>query len=632
MLYPSITVCLVLCIIHTEVLGEDDCEWTNSTTPEYIYIQFPAQANTNYKNNQTCSWQMFSGGKDLAIEMQWTRIDIAISDGCSEDYVQVYNGLNRENGELVDHRCGQSVQIRNIVGRYAFIYFHSNNEDTGKGFEFRYRVVKRVPGIKMKHVSLTAHPYQWQEFTSPYYPMPYYGSDSDRHWLISSEDPREVVHIKFLDFDIEKTLNCSTDSVRIYDGQNENSSLIGKYCGQDFPDVKSTGRKIYISFYADDKGENIGFKAKYLSVKQGSQCSGLTVLKAVRNKKNYLISPDYPHFYSSNLSCSWLITSTAVGRPIYLDVIDSDIEYSQSCMKDYVEIYLGPSRSSPIFSRWCGGTRRKFYTHSSGLLVHFHTDGYFTGRGFQLSYYLIQADSICENPVHVTVLKNVWHTLTSPYYPVVYEGNVTCTWIIEAQNPVHFVELQVDDSEIEESIGCSYDSLSVYDGNQPNSSLIRRWCGTEKPNILSSQSVILIRFHTDVSYEYRGFKFRLRSVDPRSICGPINLIAEKNEVRYLTSPTMAAPHYKSMSCYWLIGATNNDHVVKVSVIVSSFGANNTCKDSYLKAYDGPTEQSELIGNTCGNNTPTYISTGSQMLLTLKSTNPINGFFMSFTGM
>ncbi|XP_036360757.1 tolloid-like protein 2 isoform X2 [Octopus sinensis] len=415
-------------------------------------------------------------------------------------------------------------------------------------------------------------------------------------------------------------------------GQNENSSLIGIYCGQDFPEVKSSGRKIYVSFYADDKGDNVGFKAQYLSAKVGSECSGLTVLKAIRNKKNYLISPDYPHFYSSNLSCSWLITSTTVNRPIYLDVVDSDIEYSQSCMKDYVEIYLGPSRSSPIFSRWCGGTRRKFYTHSPNLFIHFHTDGYFTGRGFQLSYYLIQADTVCEKPIYITVLENIWHTLTSPYYPMVYEGNVTCTWIIEAQNPVHFVELQVDDSEIEESVECVYDSLSIYDGNESNSSLIKHWCGTEKPNILSSQSVIRIEFHTDVSYEYRGFKFRLRSVDPRSICGPISLVAVKSEVKYLTSPTITTPHYRAMSCYWLIGTLSKDHIIKVSIIVSSFNSAEGCENSYLKAYDGSSDQSHLIGHTCGNSTPTYISTGNQMLLTLKSTNVINGFFLSFTAL
>ena len=34
-----------------------------------------------------------------------------------------------------------------------------------------------------------------------------------------------------MDFDIEGSYNCNFDYIEIRDGDNENSTLIGKYCG-----------------------------------------------------------------------------------------------------------------------------------------------------------------------------------------------------------------------------------------------------------------------------------------------------------------------------------------------------------------------------------------------------------------
>ena len=34
-----------------------------------------------------------------------------------------------------------------------------------------------------------------------------------------------------MDFDIEGSYNCAFDYIEIHDGDNENSTLIGKYCG-----------------------------------------------------------------------------------------------------------------------------------------------------------------------------------------------------------------------------------------------------------------------------------------------------------------------------------------------------------------------------------------------------------------
>lgn len=47
--------------------------------------------------------------------------------------------MNRETGELLDHRCGKSTSAIQNIGRYGLVYFSSNNETVGSGFKFRYR-------------------------------------------------------------------------------------------------------------------------------------------------------------------------------------------------------------------------------------------------------------------------------------------------------------------------------------------------------------------------------------------------------------------------------------------------------------------------------------------------------------
>lgn len=631
MFYQWISFGILLFFVNSLVSGEECKHYQHLTANTYYaYFTFP-NSDRKYENNQSCSWLIFSGGKDLSLEIQWLWVDIEFTVGCNADYVQIYRGMNRETGELLDHRCGKSTSAIQNIGRYGLVYFSSNNETVGSGFKFRYRSKTGMTSCKSPE-SLTAHPYQWQVFTSPYYPKPYV-SNLVCHWVITAADSDNIVHLQFEDFDVELTDDCTKDYLQIHDGGSKDSPLLGTYCGQDLPEVKSTGRKMFISLYSDDQGQNIGFKAKYIASQTGSQCSGITYLVAVRNRKKYLLSPNYPHFYGSNLSCSWLIQSGSIGRSMYLDVVDSDIEYSEGCQKDYVEIYLGLSRDAPIFSRWCGGTRRKFYTYNfyNYLFVHFHTDSAFSGRGFQLSYYLVQTDSVCSESISVTVVRNSWHELTSPYYPTVYEGNVTCTWVIESQHPNDLIEMQVVESEIEESIGCIYDYVTIYDGHNKEAKVLRRWCGKETPHFLSSQSAFVIEFFTDNSYEYKGFKIRLRSVKRRDVCGPAGYFAVKGEIKYLSSPTTLSPLYRSASCMWLI-ETNPGDILKIEVIFSSLGQSPVCDNTYFKVYDGLTEDDQLLGFTCGNRTPTYISTGQHMLLTLKSSNESNGFFMSYTAL
>ncbi|KGL74843.1 Deleted in malignant brain tumors 1 protein, partial [Tinamus guttatus] len=62
------------------------------------------------------------------------------------------------------------------------------------------------------------------------------------------------------------------------------------------------------------------------------------------------------------------------------------------CLSDYVEIYDGPFRTSPLLGKICSGTSRTYTSSSNLMTVYFHSNSQYTYRGFQADYYSILAD------------------------------------------------------------------------------------------------------------------------------------------------------------------------------------------------------------------------------------------------
>ena len=73
----------------------------------------------------------------------------------------------------------------------------------------------------------------------------------------------------YRDFDIEGSWNCRYDYLEIRDGDNENSTVIGKYCGDSSvtPDtITSNYNYIFINFVTDGSVQNRGFVMNYTTI------------------------------------------------------------------------------------------------------------------------------------------------------------------------------------------------------------------------------------------------------------------------------------------------------------------------------------------------------------------------------
>lgn len=79
-------------------------------------------------------------------------------------------------------------------------------------------------------------------------------------------------------------------------------------------------------------------------------CGGLISLQVGGNHSSEiftLTSPGYPEGYADMLNCEWIF-ETAPGNHLGLVFQNMDIEQSDSCFLDYVQVYTGKRHAEPF--------------------------------------------------------------------------------------------------------------------------------------------------------------------------------------------------------------------------------------------------------------------------------------------
>ena len=66
-------------------------------------------------------------------------------------------------------------------------------------------------------------------------------------------------------FQVENHDNCVYDYLEVRDGHEDDSPLIGKYCGYKVPeDIRSSSNKLYVKFVSDGSVQKAGFAATFV--------------------------------------------------------------------------------------------------------------------------------------------------------------------------------------------------------------------------------------------------------------------------------------------------------------------------------------------------------------------------------
>ncbi|XP_077733464.1 scavenger receptor cysteine-rich domain-containing protein DMBT1-like [Canis aureus] len=110
-----------------------------------------------------------------------------------------------------------------------------------------------------------------------------------------------------------------------------------------------------------------------------SSCGGF-----MSQPSGHFSSPFYPGNYPNNARCVWDIE---VPNNYHVTVVFKDVQLEGGCNYDYIEVFDGPSHSSPLIARVCDGAKSSLTSSSNFMSIRFVSDGSVTRKGFQANYY-----------------------------------------------------------------------------------------------------------------------------------------------------------------------------------------------------------------------------------------------------
>ncbi|XP_026152689.1 bone morphogenetic protein 1-like [Mastacembelus armatus] len=525
-------------------------------------------------------------------------------------------------------------------------------------------------------------------FSSPGFPNGY-SAYAHCVWRISVT-PGEKIVLNFTSMDLFRSHLCWYDHVEVRDGLWRKAPLKGRFCGDALPDpIISTDSRLWVEFRSSSSWVGKGFSAVYEAI-----CGG-----EVQRDSGQIQSPNYPDDYQSNKVCVWKIT-VAEGFDVGLSFQSFEIERHDSCAYDFVEVRDGSSESSPLLGRFCGYDKPDDIKSSSNQLwLKFGSDGSVNKAGFAASFfkevdecsrpdnghcdqrclntlgsyrcacdpgYELAADKHqCDAAACGGFITKLNGSLTTPGWPKEYPPNKNCVWQLVA--PIQYrITLVFDVFETEGNDVCKYDYVEVRSGFSSDSKLHGKFCGAEKPEVITSQhNNMRIEFKSDNTVSKRGFKAHFFSDinecskenggcqhecvntfgsyscqcrsgfmlhDNKHDCkeaGCDNVINSVSGI--ISSPNWPDKYPSKKACTWSLSMTPG-HRIKLVFNEIDMEAHLECAYDHLEIYDGQDIRGTSLGRLCGTKKPSpVVSSGNQMFLRFFSDNSVQkrGFEASY---
>ncbi|XP_054159895.1 LOW QUALITY PROTEIN: cubilin-like [Oppia nitens] len=551
-----------------------------------------------YPHNRDCYWLIrVPLGKRIQFHFATLQIEAHLT--CGFDYIELFDG-QRESDPLLGKFCNTSTPAPlTSAGAYVLMHFHSDDSFNDNGFHITYASVAGIPGCGG---TLTA---EKGTLSSPNFPNRY-ENNIDCDWIIRVH-PMERIEIKFSLFDLESHNQCSFDFLEIREGDNSESPLINRLCGQQMPrPIVSNSNKLWIKFKADVSQTGQGFRAEYTTV-----CGGLYT-----NMDGVITSPFFPDSYPSDRKCLYHIV-LPVGFLIQLNFQHFNIEESLDCAYDYLEIQESGENSTSL-GKYCGTVIPDPITSKfNELLLKFGTDGSNNNKGFYANYTSIEIG--CGG-----VYTTNHGVISSP--SSITQGGTQCSWLVRT-DPGFAIKLTFTMFALKAQTNCSDDYVEIRDSTY---SVIGKYCGSRLPPILtSSGNQLFITFKvSNILRAQEGFAAAYSFLDLSHSCGG-NFFTDSGIIRSPGYPNRRYP--PNRECIWVLQVDNGRQIV-LNVTDFQLEGVSGCRYDFLEIRNGREERSPLIGSFCGTNIPpTITSHGHVLFLRFKSDNSRNakGFEITY---
>ncbi|XP_050561143.1 cubilin-like [Spodoptera frugiperda] len=445
-----------------------------------------------------------------------------------------------------------------------------------------------------------------------------YNHNSQCAWVIHTA-PDKVINVTFSKFNLEASPECVYDFLQIHDGRKSASQLIGRFCGNNYPNggnIVSSHNNLYFWFHSDKTVAKDGFALHWTSIKP--VCGG----EVDATTHGHISSPGSPGPYPPDRDCYWHLTTT-LGKRISLHFFALDIESHSNCSFDYLALYDGEHTSDPLINKYCNSTQpAPVQSAGSEMLIHFHSDAYGAGRGFQIVYAPVEGIPGCGG--YYTAPRG---ELVSPSYDGRYLSNLLCEFKIKTSEDTK-IKIEFKSFKLERSFRCSYDYLKIYDGPSADSRLVGKFCGTTYPkSYVSSSNTLYFIFKTDRSLPSDGFRITYEAICEKTIEGDSGVIK---------SPGYPFSYPNNKVCVYII-RTVPGKAIQLTFQDFDIEDNryNGCRYDNVEVRDGLDQNATLLGRYCGgaaHTPPTQTSTLNYMYIRFTSDLSLSGtgFYANYT--
>ncbi|XP_048582610.1 dorsal-ventral patterning tolloid-like protein 1 [Nematostella vectensis] len=270
--------------------------------------------------NSKCTWTIQAPAGHV-ISILFDRFYLEQTENCSRDHLVI-----KEGGSVIGRYCGyQKGELIYSKTDEVRLEYESTSGLTNAGLQIHYTsLLFECRGyLNSSRGSIK----------SPLYPDNY-PNNVYCAWQIEQR-PGYAVDLLFLTVDLEFAINCSRDYVEVFDGPDNSSQSLGKFCSD--KDVKrrvvTSGNVMFVEFVTNGRVAREGFDISYTLHKTDCPCN-------FTNASGIVESPNYPDFYPKGYDCSWLI-SYELGYQIYVTFTYFELDYSAHCSGDNLEFLDG---------------------------------------------------------------------------------------------------------------------------------------------------------------------------------------------------------------------------------------------------------------------------------------------------
>uniref|UniRef100_A0A8D8U6L7 Cubilin n=3 Tax=Cacopsylla melanoneura TaxID=428564 RepID=A0A8D8U6L7_9HEMI len=565
-------------IMYRPIPGIPGCGGTFTSPEGDIHTKYLAELNQDL----LCEWNIHLSVQEK-IRLVFNRMDID-SPNC-DSYLEVYNAHSKS---LVAKFCDGASSRAPLL---------SDGNSVRLVYKVKYQPSKVKPGFSLHYETVCGGQFTSPQgvLKSPFFPRAYPSSRVCRYTIV--QPPGKLIKLDFLDFDLSdpepKDKSCVETSVKVFNGDSRNHSLLGEYCGPKEPStIVSTRNIVYLEFKTDGSSDHIGFRANYSTL--DVECGGIFTAPAGS------ISLDTSLRWTS--SCEWIL-SAPEGNTFHLTFVQFNIEsgYSsfsrlgnQQCSQTDLTLYDNVTNPGTLMNKLCGASLPSPMTSLSNLVTLILSLSKSSLQAnpvasFVVNYVRVNATTMCGGSYFAPS-----GVLSTPLYPSPYPSSRQCVWVISVpmgqQIRLNFSSFGLEPSNFPSCVYVDY--LEIRDGGYESSPLRGKYCGTDYPReFVSSGHQLYLKFVSDQDRnKWPGFQLLWDSAS--TACGGV-LTGPSGSI---TSPNYPYPYGYSGMCYWKIlvsqGSTVTINFVDVNINCMSIFSGN------LEVFDGDNSFAPLLRRYC----------------------------------